>query len=812
MKYFVYLCLLLLSLESAAQPAVKAISVPASMCGHWLKTDGSNGFVIGIYPNAVCYENETWRIKAAKQIQQRWQLQLENDNSKKIIVTIQRKDSTTLLLGNIAQQELKNICTFNSNYRPKEATFHSPLFTGGNALLKGQLHWKENDNENKTNFVQLSYTDVFTGEEEYLYADLDNQGRFSLPIPLRMPVICSLINGRQQLGAFLVQPGDTLLLAYNFVTDLNENKQDYSKLMQSVCLMGSEAAFNNQYQYFKRYVTNDEEKKSDAVTEQYDNVLRGIDRVYPAHVAEQRFIDFVKADARYNYVLKLLKSSRMGLDSTALQKIYEQYLSQETPLAFIHDNFYKLAGSFDDYLRRSRSFPLVFDANTDIAGRLKKDYKLLLPPNFIEKNDEIRQYWKSNPNQRLNEPVITENFFNGNKKEAERFMDLHSKIVREFEKEVYDSVAYGLYERLIPNASMRFALNLQQLHGNSLLQEDIAMPSKYRITIFENHSQLSGLPYHQVAQIKTARIMKFQIAAFEPMQDSGNLLQIDRELELQKALKAYRGKTVVMVPFSHYFEKENVAQKIYRLKKIQERYRAKNVVFVKCIQPRNRSDWEAILFKYIEYFSGQQELNNVLYCEGLASWRALERETREGIIIYNSSGQLHHPQYTYVTHEQRRKENFVLMRELDSVIAGKGRYYEQYADLLMRGDGKKEQTWTLYDSTGNYFFYVLNEVNEPIPNRSDSVFHLLSVKDSLYRESDLVLHRLPQTDGSRSSNNKPAYTKSYQHAGPACTYRYDRSTRLLRIYDDNKKLLRTFRVLLITDIYLELELIPLQGR
>lgn len=142
----------------------------------------------------------------------------------------------------------------------------------------------------------------------------------------------------------------------------------------------------------------------------------------------------------------------------------------------------------------------------------------------------------------------------------------------------------------------------------------------------------------------------------------------------------------------------------------------------------------------------------------------------------------------------------------------RGRYYEEYADLLMRGDGKKEQTWTLYDSTGNYFFYVLNEVNQPIPNRSGSVLHLLSVKDSLYRESDLVLHRLPQTDGSHSSNNNPTYSKSYPHVGPACTYRYDRVTRLLRIYDDNKKLLRTFRVLLITDYYMELELIPLQGR
>jgi hypothetical protein len=251
-----------------------------------------------------------------------------------------------------------------------------------------------------------------------------------------------------------------------------------------------------------------------------------------------------------------------------------------------------------------------------------------------------------------------------------------------------------------------------------------------------------------------------------------------------------------------------VAQKIYKLKKIQERYRGKNVVFVKCIQPRNRSDWEAILFKYIEYFSEENQLNNALYSNGLASWEALRRETMEGVIIYNSSGQLHHPKYSYVTQEQRRKEDFVLTRELDSVIAGKGRYYEEYADYFMRGDDKKGKAWTLHDSTDNYLFYVFNEVSEPIPNRYDTVFHLLSVKDSLYRESELVFHRLPQPDASHSANNKPNYSKSYPHVSAECLYRYDRRTRLLQMYDDKKKLLRTFSVVYITDDYMELELIP----
>src|SRR5690349_22447713 len=116
--------------------AAQAAPIPANLYGHWLKPDGSNRFIIGIYPNAVCYENETWQICSAVETQGRWQLQLEH-GGKSTTVTVHRKDSTTLLLGDGVQQSLKNIRTFNYRYRPEQPAFPQPLFTEGSAILRG---------------------------------------------------------------------------------------------------------------------------------------------------------------------------------------------------------------------------------------------------------------------------------------------------------------------------------------------------------------------------------------------------------------------------------------------------------------------------------------------------------------------------------------------------------------------------------------------------------------------------------------------------------------------------------------------------
>jgi hypothetical protein len=815
----ILLCLLYLT-------AAQAAPIPANLYGHWLKPDGSNRFVIGIYPKAVCYENETWKIRSAVEAQGRWQLQLEH-GGKTTTITVQRKDSTTLMLGDGVQQPLKNIRTFNYRYRPEQPAFRQPLFTEGSALLRGLLPGEAKRREKET-YVQLSYSDMLTGKKEYLFADLDSLDAFSLRIPLHMPVFCSLTIGSNQLASFLVQPGDTLLLALNNTIFLEDANPDYNQLMQRICLMGSNAAFNNQYQHYAQYISHLDIKQQKppstadrnipaAVKKQqqytlysklYDSLLQRIDVVYPPYIAGQRFIDFIKAETRYNFVLALLDDR--DTDSTWLQKIYDQYLSQETPLALVHDSYYKLASSYADRLHESRfgnrySYSIPYDKITE---RVQKDYGNLLSHDFLEHYNEMQKDWVAI--NKMKDSAIIQKYFNGNREEAITFRYVLNKITDEFYKESRDSTAYRLYERLIPNSTLHFAANLQQLLGNSWSDDDIPMPSLYRVSIFRHYSQLPGMPGQQVVSVNTGHALLLGAASLDLRLDTQRIRQIDHESEWQSALRAYRGKTVVVWTFSHYFRPDHAARSLYELKKMQERYRGQNVVFLKCIQQRQRSDRIKQLLQYMDAFNKQGQLNDVFYISRSMSVGAMmEKESiNDCCVLYDTSGQAHHPRRDY--------ETFTLPRELDSVLAGNGIHYEEAADYFLKNGGQPNfdmsadgfiKTWTLYDSTGHYYLYTSKMPDKPVYELNyDSVYHLLSLQDSEWMESKLVFHQRPLTKSKDPFFSKRDYSKEHTQFSPLRTYRYDRSNRLLFVHD-KKKLFRTYRVAFITLECLVLELI-----
>jgi hypothetical protein len=828
----ILLCLLYLT-------ATQAAPVPASLYGHWLKTDGSNQFVIGIYPNTACYKNKTWRINAAEEVQGRWQLHLEQ-GGKTATVTVQRRDSTTLLLGDGAQLELKNIRTLNDRYRPEQPAFGQQLFTEGSAWLRGLLQWK-GKRPAKENYVQLSYNDMRTGKKEYLFADLDSLDRFSLRIPLHMPVFCTLSIGSTQAATFLVQPADTLLLAFNNTISLAGANPDYNIQMQRVCLMGSNAAFNNQYQHYAQYVSHlgfkpeqsasmaDRKMPANVQYQQqyalysklYDSLLHRIDLVYPTYVAEQRFIDYIKAETRYNCVLALLENR--FTDSNFVKKVYDQYLSQETPLALVHESYYKVASTYavrlhdDDRRFRFRNSRLVnFDKITE---RVQKDLGPLLSPGFLERFNVIQKDWNSITS--MKNTAVIQKYFNGSSEEAESFWHLFNSITDEFHKEFLDSAAYSLYETKIPNACLRFAANLQQLQNNiNRSNGDIPVPSLYRISLFKLYSQLPGMPHQQVIPVNTAQALLLGAFNLQLKPDPKHVRQIDHEAEWQSALRAYRGKRVVIWTFpAGGFKQELAARSLYELQKLQEHYQGHNVVFLKCIRQRDGGDGIKQLLQYLDHFNRQGQLNNVFYVNRSLSVGTLADEAiTDCCVIYDTSGLAHHPMRNGKPLRRRDYENITLPGELDSVLTGKGHYYEPAADYFLKdarnygwdmmGIGKGK-TWTLHDSTSHCYRYLSKEpVKSVYELNDDSVCHLLTfMQDSLCMESELFFPVQPTTN-TRSEQLffAPGSSKENMHFNPMRTYRYDQHKRLLRVYD-GKKLFRTYRVAFITAECLVLELI-----
>ena len=153
-------------------------------------------------------------------------------------------------------------------------------------------------------------------------------------------------------------------------------------------------------------------------------------------------------------------------------------------------------------------------------------------------------------------------------------------------------------------------------------------------------------------------------------------------------------------------------------------------------------------------------------------------------------------------------------------MAGRGHYYESNPFFfLSRAYGKESadvpgkrvlKTWTLYDSTGNYFSYLPGVPKKPLYDLNyDSVYHLFSFTyDSAVVENKIVLHREPISPGNKNRFlSTPDYLGQYIYTSEAYSYRFDRTEKKLRVYDRQKKLYKTFRVVFVTADYLVLELI-----
>lgn len=815
-----------------------AARLPEELVGNWLRTDGSNQFVIGLYPDVVCYRNNTWVIISTTGDGDHLQLKLQNDSAF-LDLDLQRKDAHTIVLSeNGHQHTLKNIRTYNYRYKPQQHSFKHPLFTLANATLKGCVHWPENAGRiSGNNYIQVSYKNMFTGEVEYFYAPLDSLQRFNISFPVYKFQRCTLSQGRIELTSFFVQPGDTLLIAINKTVGMREQNPDYNKLTQRVSAMGSDEDFNNLYQHYLWHnrgadlpgFPQDKSKGSSEIKaskktfyrDLYLQRSKAIEHVYTPARAERRFIDYMKDEVRYACADALLSalndrySDDPGdkADSADMKHVHQAFLAGATPLAFLHDGYYRVAAKYGKRLDNAR---YGHSRNYRISPgkadeRIRKEYAPLLSKEFMRAYDSVsRNFAKI---QNMSDEAIIQQYFHGSREAAVAFRYVYDQIADQLFTEVADSITYTLYKQEIGDPFLRFAASLQRLLDPSS-SDDLGIPSTFRLKLFRSFCDIPGTPFPIVDTLNMAQAFRLAGVGLQARFDGSLLKDINNEANWQAELKRYRGKVVVVWGFSHYFEKEHAQRSLYELKQMEELYHGKNVVFLKCIQQRQRSDKVKVLLGYLRMMKNNDALNNILYMDRSVSAMALLSDgidSRCG--IYDTAGQLHHPGPYYTSGRQWRG-NITLQSELDAVLAGKVNEYESTADRIfsaaLRGNSyssyRPVNTWTRYKAVGPYLVFASKEPEKPDTETEDSVFNQISFYgDTIYREHQLALRKMepPKDDNSIFYSYK--YRKEFipgEFGGP---YQYNRDKRLLSIYDNKRKLYKQFRVVTITTDLMVLE-------
>ena len=293
-------------------------------------------------------------------------------------------------------------------------------------------------------------------------------------------------------------------------------------------------------------------------------------------------------------------------------------------------------------------------------------------------------------------------------------------------------------------------------------------------------------------------VLSYSLSSFAQIKiDSSRVKEINDETDWQATLENYRGKVVVTWIFPANFEKEPAIKQLNALRKAQELNKGKNVVFLKCVQQRRTDDKAKHLLGYLQLTGNKGAGRNILYVHDRVSVMKLLQGATD-YVIYNAGGQPHHPLTD--TLKKREQEDITLTAALDSVLAGKGRYYEGMAPAFFNtgkkyGGSRDKQIWTRSDSSGIYRTYTSGIPDEPADSVTEIFFDILTfAKGNLVGIQKAVMHKVP-AQKPNDFDYRPEMLKGTR----IFTYEFDEKENFLRLYDRTQVLYKKYRVVVINE-------------
>jgi hypothetical protein len=282
---------------------------------------------------------------------------------------------------------------------------------------------------------------------------------------------------------------------------------------------------------------------------------------------------------------------------------------------------------------------------------------------------------------------------------------------------------------------------------------------------------------------------------------------VDDENAWQHVLKQYRGKTVVIC-FMESIKEESVRENLEKVREMEIKLKGKNVVFLKCVAQSGRKNKAQRYQECVATFSALGMPDDVYYIENTLSVHAMAEDATEGHWgIYNADGLIHHPTPRKIDLSKSFKDQLpatTLLQELDTVLRGKGHYYERNADYFLRYTSLKKfasndgnyKAWTLGYSSGPYLIYQAGDPDQPMYGREeDSLYQQMKFIDGkTYIEDSVVLKKGPVNPKRfRYDYNLEPFWGTGRFS-----YVLDKKKNIITIKDNHGKLYKRFRIVLIT--------------
>lgn len=284
---------------------------------------------------------------------------------------------------------------------------------------------------------------------------------------------------------------------------------------------------------------------------------------------------------------------------------------------------------------------------------------------------------------------------------------------------------------------------------------------------------------------------------------------VNDENTWQNVLKQYKGKTVIIC-FMNSTARETILKNIEKIRATEKQLKGKKVTFLKCVLQSDGKNSAEYLQKYETAFTEQGMLHDVYYFKRTLSLFAMAEDVTEGHWgIYNAEGLYHHPTTRKFDLNKSWKDQVpatTLLQEMDTVLMGKGHYYERNANYFLRysylekfasntGDYK---AWTLGYTSGPYLTYHAEkqQPSQPMYGReSDSIYQQMKfIKSKIYIEDSFMLKK----GGVDPQRFRYSYSEEIFWGSKNYSYVLDKKKNIITINDEKGKLYKRLRIVVIT--------------
>ncbi len=231
-------------IEIIPQPE-KTAFIPEEIQGNWLRTDGSNKWMYGIYDDMIIHESKVWKKILLKKKGRKYSVSMENDGQIENLEIKLKRDKLLISKNGGKAESFSREKTRVANYSiPNDKGFSKPIFHEDTAVYMGYIDGYH-PKMGKTGIVHVNH--ILDAEQKTYLVNINPDGTFYSEIPMIQPQdVYVKLHERGNQSLFL-EPGKTLF-QYIDLNEFNKPVKNWSDREGKTLFMGESARLNSDLQ------------------------------------------------------------------------------------------------------------------------------------------------------------------------------------------------------------------------------------------------------------------------------------------------------------------------------------------------------------------------------------------------------------------------------------------------------------------------------------------------------------------------------------------------------------------------------------